>query len=1284
MSCPQAAKRPRVRNYWLLCVLLCMLLCISFSCSRTQELIDTVVSDRTQPNDGARSYVLYLVGDAGAGYDNTTPTALPLLRRMLDAEGPNSTVVFMGDNIYPSGMPDPQSPDRAKAEYLIDKQLNTVTGHNGQVVFIPGNHDWGGRGLGGSREAVRYQEEYVEEVLDRGNTFLPDDGYPGPVEVSLSDEVTLIVLDTQWWLEDDKSFGDTGTYQLDQVAQLLEELEDVVLRNEGKRIIVVGHHPILSNGEHGGFFESSVSPQAIVRRFMGTPQDFSNLGYRRLRRALFEIFERHPGLIYGSGHDHSLQYITRKEQHYIVSGGGSKTGYAAQLGQSRYAQGRLGFARLMFYTDGSVWLEFWSPIEGSDEGERVYATQLEPGSRSLTAYVLPRTVEGDLIVPEETLVVPGPKKEDSTETVNVEEIELEFIREQDRSVQPYLFAEQGRVIVQAGDYAIPGIIQWALGKRYRKIWESPVEVPVIDLEKTAGGLTPIKKGGGFQTTSLRMRGADGDQYVLRSIDKDASAVLPGYLRDTLVDDYVEDQTSAMHPFGAFVIPPLADAAGIYHTEPRLVMIPDDERLGIYREDMAGRLALFETRPNNEQRDEIRFGRPEDIISSTRLFEKLQERNEHMVDAHFFARSRLFDMFAGDWDRHQDQWRWAVFEPYEVIPNLKGRERTRGKVYRAIPRDRDFVFFKPEGLVSDVAQAVGGPRLRLTTFGPRIKHLRGLNLSASNLDKQFLASLDREDWVTIAEDVQAGLTDEVIEEAIHSMPENAFDISGESIIKHLKLRRDQLLEVAEAYYLMLAKKVEIVGSNENEEFLIRRLDKQRTQVRVFKLSPIGVPERELFSRTFDRSETREIHLYGLNGLDRFVFEGEANNDIVVRAVGGYGVDIYNDVSGKAGKTIIYDTPGRNVLNTSPSTRVLLSTDPKANIYTSRRFGRGPVLPAFGYRLNSEDGLFLGTGVKITDRGFLNTPYRSQHTFLFRQSLFTRASVSSYDGQFPNLARTWDGAVHLAYLNKNNIRNFYGIGNNSDGSEENRRRFRALYDQFSLDVTLGRRFTFFRYFDVGLRLEYTDLNPLPEGPFPGSEETGFEADDFEDKLYVGVRASFNVDGTDTLTVTRSGARWLNSISYHRGVYNTGNRFLTISSELSYFYPLVLSGDLALAFRVGANRHFGDFEFYQANYISGRQTVRGYEKNRFAGHSNFYNNIEFRARLFDVNAYILTSEVGIIGFFDHGRVWSDADTNSIWHAGYGGGLWVIPFGGVVMNATYGVSREGPLLDFFLRFFF
>ena len=1258
--------------YWLLLITLPAFLT---SCTPTQGILDSVTGDRQQPAPGARAYSIYLVGDAGASYTDTPKTALPLLKKMLEAESFNSTVVFMGDNIYPSGMPGLEAADRPLREHLIDQQLATVEEHTGQVVFVPGNHDWGGQGLGGDRDALRRQELYVEDKLDRGNTFLPDKGFPGPVEVALNNEITLVVLDTQWWLEPDRPYGDTELYEIDQVGRVLVELEDVFKRNAGKHIVVVGHHPLLSDGSHGGHFNMALSPVSLMRRYMGTPQDFSNFGYRRLRKALLGVFDKYPGLIYGAGHDHSLQYLIRNEQHYIVSGAGSKTGYVKEGGDAEFAYSDHGFARLIFYTDGSVWLEFWLTTgKATNEGKRVYARLIKPGNRALVPFEPQKTIAGKAITPEETLVVSG-EKEDKDPAEPSESVDPALGEE------PYVFASKGTMTVVPGEYDIPRVLRGWLGRRYRSIWSSEVEVPVIDLERTAGGLTPVKKGGGFQSTTLRLQGGDGDQYVLRSVNKDASAVLPGFLKNTLVDDYVEDVTSGMHPYGAFVVPQLADAAGIYHTEPRLVVIPDDEQLGIYREEMAGVLALFEMRPDDEQLDEARFGRPENIIGSDRMFEKMLERNEHRVDAAFMARARLFDMFLGDWDRHKDQWRWAVFEPYEVDPTLTGRERTRGKVYRPIPRDRDFVFFKPEGIISDVARAIGGHQVRTSEFGPEITHLKGLNYNASDLDFRFLSPLSRADWLTIAEELRANLTDEVIEAAINQMPESGFVESGHDLIENLKQRREQLPEVADTYYHLLARQVDIIGSDESEEFYVEHVDENTVRVRMFKLSRIGVRERVLFSRLFYAGETREVHLYGLGGVDRFVFEGAADSGITVRAVGGYGVDTFE---GGGEGNVVYDTPRSNVYNVHPRTKIRANAVPRANTYTGHRFKPGALSPAFGYALNNEDKVFLGTGVKLTDTGFLNAPYRSQHTVLFRQSLFTRAFIASYKGHFPASFGTWDSHIRTEYYGNNNIRNFYGFGNNSDGSQENRRRFRAQYSQLIVEPKLTTRFTFFRSLEAGIRLEYTNIDPIPGGISGGELGSGYSADDMKEKLYAGLALSYSIDGTDSSTVTHSGARWVNTILLNQGIYNTSRRYLAVSSELSYFYPITALGDVSFAFRVGGARHFGAFEFYQANVISGRTNVRGYEKNRFAGHSSFYNNYELRARLFNYNVYVFTGQVGILGFFDHGRVWSDVENETMWHAGYGGGVWVVPLQSIVINATYGFTREGQLLDFFLRFLF
>ena len=121
---------------------------------------------------------------------------------------------------------------------------------------------------------------------------------------------------------------------------------------------------------------------------------------------------------------------------------------------------------------------------------------------------------------------------------------------------------------------------------------------------------------------------------------------------------VQDQISSSHPYGAFVVPYLAEAAGIYHTNPKLVFIPDDPRFGRHQPTFANTLALYEERPAKDWSEADFFGNSPDIENTAKVLTNLAKDNDHYVDEPFVLRSRLFDMFIGDWERHDDQWRWS--------------------------------------------------------------------------------------------------------------------------------------------------------------------------------------------------------------------------------------------------------------------------------------------------------------------------------------------------------------------------------------------------------------------------------------------------------------------------------------------------------------------------------------------------------------------------------------------------------------------------------------------------
>jgi len=109
---------------------------------------------------------------------------------------------------------------------------------------------------------------------------------------------------------------------------------------------------------------------------------------------------------------------------------------------------------------------------------------------------------------------------------------------------------ESTTVVAGASYKASGLHQWLFGKHYRTLWTTPIRVEVLDLGTFAGGLKPLKEGGGLQTQSLRFAGADGREYSFRSVNKDASKILPPDLRQTVAARIAQDQISAAHPVGA--------------------------------------------------------------------------------------------------------------------------------------------------------------------------------------------------------------------------------------------------------------------------------------------------------------------------------------------------------------------------------------------------------------------------------------------------------------------------------------------------------------------------------------------------------------------------------------------------------------------------------------------------------------------------------------------------------------------------------------------------------------
>ena len=152
-----------------------------------------------------------------------------------------------------------------------------------------------------------------------------------------------------------------------------------------------------------------------------------------------------------------------------------------------------------------------------------------------------------------------------------------------------------QVVVAGQRYGSSGFQQFFLGAGYRTTWTTPVRVPVLDLD-AFGGLQPTKAGIGMSTHHLRFRSSDGRRFRFRQVDKDTTRIVPADLRDTAAEWLIQDQIGSAYPAAAPVVDELRRALGMRHVPRTLYVMPDDPRLGEFRQQFKGVLGTLEETP----------------------------------------------------------------------------------------------------------------------------------------------------------------------------------------------------------------------------------------------------------------------------------------------------------------------------------------------------------------------------------------------------------------------------------------------------------------------------------------------------------------------------------------------------------------------------------------------------------------------------------------------------------------------------------------------------------------
>ncbi len=1161
----------------------------------------------------------YLVGDAGTSPQGGMSTALTIFNKHIaERETQGDYTIFLGDNIYPAGLPKEGQKGRATAENALNGQIKSVDNFEGEVVFIPGNHDWYADGPKG----LRLEEKYVDDALGK-NTFQPEKGCP-LVSIDVSETVQLIVIDTQWYLENwNRHPTMNDNCEIKTRERFFLELDGELKKAQNKTIVFAMHHPMYTNGVHGGNYAISkhlfptqkkipipiLSSLATQIRTQGgvSIQDRYNESYNNLMNRIETLALDADKLVFVSGHEHTLQYNEKGNIKQIVSGSGAKESYATLADTGLFSYGKQGFAELTIYKDGSSWVSFYGEENG--EPKKLFVKEIMTPTEAFDVSNLPdsfpQEVETSVYTAEQT------KKSDFFKSV------------------------------------------W--GEHYRHIYSTKIKAKVATLDTLYGGLEIVRAGGGHQTRSLRLKTKDGRELNMRALKKSATQYLQTvlfkdtYIQDefekTAVEELIFDFYTAAHPYAFTVVPDLSDAAEIYHTNPKLYFIPKHKYLGRYNVDYGGELYMIEERPEDNYTKERNFGYADDIESTHDIIEKVREDEKYKIDENAYIRARLFDMLIGDWDRHQDQWRWAQFD-----------QENGDKLFRPIPRDRDQVFSNFDGSLLDVMRIIAGPAKQLQVYDEELKNIDWMNAAGIKLDRVLVQASERETWIKHAKFLEEHITDEVIDRAFTKVPEAAQDSTLQEIKVKLKGRRGNLVDIANRYYEHLNKLAILSGTDKDDYIEITRVGNNKTRVKISRIKD-GEKGEVVVDKVFDKNITKEIWVYGLDDTDVFEVTGKANNPIFIRLIGGQENDTYIIENGRRVKFYDHESKENTVKKNKGGTErftdvyTLNLFDYQKNITKNKVF-----TPALGF--NPDDGISLGLAFSSTTNGFQRNPFSQQHRFKGGYYFATSGFSLKYEGEFANIMNDWNLQIGGQFTSENFTNNFFGFGNETVNRDDEldfdyNRVKTSIYGARAGIIKKGSFGSDYGFRAVFEAIEIGDTaNRFITTDFVSSENTDF----FERRFFGALEAEYNYESFDKKNSPSRGMTFLLNVGAKTEFNTIENLYGYVNSSLGFYNSISRNRKLVLKTDVRTQLRIGDgFQFYQASRIGGKSGLRGYRAQRFTGRNSFVGSSDLRYSFNAIKTNALPVQLGVFGGFDVGRVWIENDFSDKWHNDYGGGLWI-----------------------------
>jgi|GEM_PF-4439309 len=643
-------------------------------------------------------------------------------------------------------------------------------------------------------------------------------------------------------------------------------------------------------------------------------------------------------------------------------------------------------------------------------------------------------------------------------------------------------------------------------------------------------------------------------------------------------------------------------------------------LGKYNESFAGVIGTLEEKPTKKNKNREGFAQADKIVSTHEVYRKLLKSTKHQIDRQAYARCVMFDIWIADWDRHHDNWKWAMHEQGDL------------HIYTPIPRDRDHAFAVFEGVIGNVSD-VAAPNV--AELRPEIVDVKGMTFQGKSMLYFLGSNITRSEWNDAARYIGTQFNNDNIEAAWNYIPEEIRHLSKDKIVSNLISRKADLVSASNEVYQLMNEKATFYGSNKHD---ILRIDLITADSLLVTLSDKdGTPKA---TNSYGFKTTKQLEIYTLDGKDEIQIFGAHQPKIDLIIVPGTDKD---EVTIEGQQSIkIYDTQRYDNMKSHHT-----ETPIYPNIYG---FQYDALLPFAMYQFDGDYGAGLEFKLTKFRQKFNKEPFGSRTIIAAKYFPRGQAIRLGFRTLYTDVYQKLDASIKIRAAHNDTRYDRY-LGADvilPDDYQDNYYRTKDYYVQNdNIDIYAGLVSDVYgqSLVSFGLGTQYLRVQ----------DGTGFAASsllDGGDIWQTYAQAKFDLDFTDAKSYPTKGIRYklTTRVGYNldanQGVYNNSD------IDVTWYNSWRDLSRTILVIKIGASTTIGNSSYIDYPILGNGNDVRGFSNNLIRSSTIGFVNTEIRKEIHRSENRYLPFLLGVTAFYDRGVSFS-SDTNDV--SGYGGGLYM-----------------------------